>query len=168
MKFLDYIDSISEWSGKILRLLAYILTATVLFEVMMRYIFNNPTDWAFDTVMMMNTGLFLGGAAYVTLTNRHIKVDVIFNRFPRRIQIAIDLIYYIVFFFPLVLTMVWFGSKFAYMSWAWGEISNTSTWGEKIWFWKAIIPASFFLLLLQGIVEFIRTIMSWKEARNVT
>ena len=118
--------------------------------------------------MMMNTGLFLGGAAYVTLTNRHIKVDVIFNRFPRRIQIAIDLIYYIVFFFPLVLTMVWFGSKFAYMSWAWGEISNTSTWGEKIWFWKAIIPASFFLLLLQGIVEFIRTIMSWKEARNVT
>lgn len=168
MKFFDYIDSISEWSGKILRWLAYVLTATVLFEIMMRYIFNNPTDWAFDTVMMMNAGLFLGGAAYVTLTNRHIKVDVIFDRLPRRVQIAIDLIYYTVFFFPLVLTMIWFGSKFAYMSWTWGEISNTSTWGEKIWFWKAIIPASFFLLLLQGIVEFIRTIISWKGERNVT
>jgi len=162
MKFLSYIDTISEWSGKIIRWMAYVLTATVLVEVMMRYLFNHPTMWAFDTVMMMNAVLFLGGAAYVTLHKRHIKVDVLFNNFPYRVQIIIELIFYIAFFFPLVLTMVWFGTKAAYLSYTFGEISNTSTWGEKIWYWKGIIPAAFFLLLLQGIVEFIRTLMSWK------
>lgn len=164
---LHYIDTISEWSGQILLWLAYILTGTVLIEIMMRYIFNSPTNWAFDVTMMMNAGLFLGGAAYVSLHKRHIQVDVLLNQFPRNMQIAIDLIAYIFFFFPFVLTMVWFGSKAAYMSWIFGEISNTSTWGERIWFWKAIIPISFFLLLLQGIAEFIRSLRSLRGERHV-
>lgn len=162
MKFLYCIDTVSEWGGKILRWLAYILTITVLIEVFMRYLFNNPTDWAFDTVMMMNAALFLGGAAYVTLHKRHIKVDVLYNSYPRTLQIAVDLIFYIVFFFPLVVVMVWFGIKAAHMSWLFGEISNTSTWGQKIWYWKAIIPAAFLLLLFQGIAEFIRILVSLK------
>lgn len=167
MKVMHCIDTISEWSGQILLWLAYILTGTVLIEVVMRYLFNSPTHWAFDVTMMMNAGLFLGGAAYVTLHKRHIQVDVLLNQFPRSIQIAIDILFYIVFFFPFVLTMVWFGTKAAYSSWVFQEISNTSTWGEKIWFWKAIIPISFFLLLLQGIVEFIRTLLSIKGDRHV-
>ncbi len=167
MKVLSYIDTLSDWSGRILQWLAYILTGAILIEVVARYLFNNPTIWAFDLVMILNAGLFLGGAAYVTLKKRHIKVDVLFSSFPRRVQVAIDLVFYIVFFFPLVLTMVWFGTKAAHMSWVYQEISNTSTWGEKIWFWKAIIPASFFLLLLQGIAEFIRTLLSWKGGSHV-
>ncbi len=167
MNLLNRIDSISNWSGKIIQWLSYVLTIVVLYEVMMRYIFNNPTIWAFDVTMIINVALFLGGLAYVTYKKAHISVDVLYNMFPRKVRIIIDLFCYILFFFPISLSMIWYGSRNAYVSFVSGTITNTSAWGEKVWFWKAIIPASFLLLFLQGIVEFIRTLMSWKGDNNV-
>jgi TRAP-type mannitol/chloroaromatic compound transport system permease small subunit len=167
MKFLNSIDSFSNWTGNVIKWLLYVLTIIVLFEVLMRYLFNSPTNWAFDTTMIINCAIFMGGAAYITYKNAHIRVDVLYNMFPRRLKVIIDLIYYILFFFPVSLSMIWYGSRNAYRSFLSGTISNTSSWGEPVWIWKAIIPVSFFLLLLQGIVELIRTIMLWKGENHV-
>ena len=166
MRFFHYIDGISLWSGKIVRWLALILSIVVLYEVMARYLFNRPTVWAFDTAMMLNSAIFLMGGAYVLWENKHIRVDVIFNRFPHRIKVFIDLIFYIVFLFPLAIVMTWYGGKAAVLSWAGREISNTSQWGELIFYWRAVIPVAFFLLFLQAIPEFIRTLMSLRRKTN--
>jgi TRAP-type mannitol/chloroaromatic compound transport system permease small subunit len=160
MKIEDYIDRISLWSGDIVRWLAVVLTVVVLIEVFARYLFNSPTIWAFDSAMMIYSVMFLGGAAYVLLIRTHIRVDVIFNMLPRRTQSILDLIYYIVFFFPYAFVMIWYGSKIAYFSTLAGEISNTSQWLEPIWPWRWVIPAGFILFLLAGIAEFIRLIKS--------
>jgi TRAP-type mannitol/chloroaromatic compound transport system permease small subunit len=160
MKIEDYIDRISLWSGDIVRWLAVILTVVVLFEVSARYIFNSPTRWAFDTAMMLYSAMFLGGAAYALLIKSHIRVDVIFNMLSRRTQLILDLIYYIVFFFPYAFVMIWYGSKIAYLSTLAEEISNTSQWLEPIWPWRWLIPVGFFFFLLQGISDFIRNIKS--------
>ena len=86
MKIEDYFDRISIWSGNIIRWLAVVLSIIVLIEIFARYIFNNPTIWAFDTAMMLYSAMFLFGAAYVLLIKTHIKVDVITNMLPRRTQ----------------------------------------------------------------------------------
>jgi TRAP-type mannitol/chloroaromatic compound transport system permease small subunit len=163
MIFFHYIDIISDWSGRIVRWLALILSLVVLYEVIARYVFNRPTIWAFDTAMMLNSGIFLMGGAYVLWEKKHITVDVISRRFPQRIQALIDLIFYLVFLFPYAIVMVWYGGKAAAMSWAAREISNTSQWGELIFYWRAIIPVAFFLLFLQAIPELIRTIVSLRR-----
>jgi TRAP-type mannitol/chloroaromatic compound transport system permease small subunit len=160
MKIEDYIDRISLRSGEIIRWLAIVLTVVVLYEVFARYLFNAPTIWAYDAAMMIYSVLFLGGAAYVLVVKTHIRVDVIFNMLPHRTQMILDLIYYIVFWLPYSLVMIWYGSKMAYLSTLAEEISNTSQWLEPIWPWRWVIPAGFLLLLLQGIAEVIRTIKS--------
>jgi TRAP-type mannitol/chloroaromatic compound transport system permease small subunit len=162
MKIEDYIDRFSIWSGNIIRWLAVILTVVVLYEVVARYLFNAPTIWAFDTAMMVFSVMFLFGAAYVLQIKAHIKVDVIQNMLPRRVQLILDLIYYIVFFFPFLCVMVVFGSKIAISMTIAGEISNTSQWLEPIWPWRWVIPVGFFLLLLQAVAEFIRLIKSFR------
>jgi TRAP-type mannitol/chloroaromatic compound transport system permease small subunit len=163
MRFLRCIDGISIWSGKIFRWLGLILSLVVLYEVTARYLFNRPTIWAFDTAMMLYSMLFLSGGAYVLWDKRHIRVDVIFNRFSPRTQRIIDIVFYVVFFFPFVIVMIVYGYKSAAMSWAAREISNSSQWGEPIYQWRAMIPAGFVLLLLQGIAEFIRTVRTLWE-----
>jgi TRAP-type mannitol/chloroaromatic compound transport system permease small subunit len=162
MKIEDYIDRFSIWSGNIIRWLAVILTVVVLYEVVARYLFNAPTIWAFDTAMMVFSVMFLFGAAYVLQIKAHIKVDVIQNMLPPRVQLILDLIYYIVFFFPFLCVMVVFGSKIAISMTIAGEISNTSQWLEPIWPWRWVIPVGFFLLLLQAVAEFIRLIKSFR------
>jgi TRAP-type mannitol/chloroaromatic compound transport system permease small subunit len=160
MKIEDYIDRISIWSGNIIRWLAVVLTAIVLLEVVARFLFNRPTIWAFDAAMMIYSAMFLFGAAWVLQIKAHIKVDVIQNMLPLRTQLILDLIYWIVFFFPFLFVMIWWGSKLAINMTIAGEISNTSQWLEPIWPWRWVIPVGFLFFLLQGIAEFIRTIKS--------
>jgi len=163
MKLLHWIDSVSIWSGKIFRWLGFILSLVVLYEVIARYLFNRPTIWAYDTTMMLYSMLFLFGGAYVLWEKRHIRVDVIFDRFSPRTRSIIDIIFYVVFFFPFVIVMIIYGYDSALMSWEAREISNTSQWGEPIYQWRAMIPVGFALLFLQGMAEFIRTIRALKE-----
>lgn len=160
MKIEDYIDRFSIWSGNIIRWLAVVLTVVVLYEVIARYLFIAPTIWAFDTAMMIYSTMFLFGAAWVLQIKAHIKVDVIFNMLPRRTQVILDLIYYIVFFFPYLFVMIVFGTKIAISMTIAREISNTSQWLEPIWPWRWVIPVGFLLLLLQAVAEFIRLIKS--------
>ena len=168
MRFLHYIDTMSIYAGKIFRWMALIISLVVLYEVFSRYILNNPTIWAFDTTMMLYSLLFIFGGAYVLWEKRHIRVDVIFNRFSLRTQAIIDIVFYVVFFFPYAVVMIWFGSKVAYMSTIAREISNTSQWGEPIYPWRWLIPAGFLLLALQGIPEFIRTLHQTRRKSNDT
>jgi len=166
MKIEDYFDRISLWSGNIVRWLAIALSVVVLAEVIARYLFNHPTDWAFDTAMMVYSAMVMGGAAYVLLIKTHIKVDVITNYLPLRAQYILDIIYYIVFFFPYLFVMIGWGTKLAISMTIVGEISNTSQWLEPIWPWRWFLPAGFFLLLLQAVAEFIRLIKSLKALRT--
>ena len=160
MKILDCIDAIGEWSGLITRWLGLVLCLVVIFEVLSRYLFNSPTIWAFDTAMMLTSTVFLMGSAYVLKHNAQIKVDVLYNMMPKKGRFIIDMVFYLLFFFPFTISMTWFGGKAALWSLKVNEISNTSQWGESIWWWKAVIPLSFLLLTIQGVAEFIRVLDS--------
>lgn len=156
MMFLSYIDAIGKWSGMLVRWLGLLLSLVVVFEVIARYMFNRPTIWAFDTAMMLSSTMFLLGSAYVLKENAHIRVDVIYNLLPAKVRRIIDIAFYLFCFFPFTIVMVWFGTKATMVSWASREISNTSQWGEPIYWWRAMLPLAFFLLLLQGTTEFVR------------
>ena len=160
MKILDRIDSLSVWSGLIVRWLALGLSLVVIFEVAARYLFNSPTIWAFDTAMMLTSILFLMGGAYLLQEDAHIRVDVLYNMLPQRAKHIVDILFYITCFFPFTLVMILYGAKAARFSFNSGEISNTSQWGEPIFWWRAMLPLAFFLLLLQGISKFTRILCS--------
>lgn len=160
MKILHWIDCIGEWSGLVVRWLGIALSLVVIFEILSRYLFNKPTIWAFDTAMMLTSMLFLLGAAYVLKHDAHIKVDVLYNLMPQKIRLAIDVVFYVVFFFPFTISMVWYGSRAARLALISNEISNSSQWGESVWWWKAMIPLAFALLTLQGVAEFVRILGS--------
>ncbi|WP_461210704.1 TRAP transporter small permease subunit [Desulfocurvus sp. DL9XJH121] len=164
MKILHWIDAMGEWSGLLSRWLGLALSVVVIFEVMSRYLFNKPTIWAFDTAMMLTSMLFLLGSAYVLKHDAQIKVDVLYNLMPKSGRIAVDIIFYLFFFFPFTLSMVWFGAKAAHWSWVAHEISNSSQWGEPIFWWKGMVPLAFLLLTIQGIAEFIRILGSMKQS----
>ncbi len=158
MRVLACIDAVSDWSGRIARWLGLFLSLAVIYEVMSRYLFNSPTIWAFDVAMMLTSILSLVPAAYLLKENAHIRVDVLLNLFPVRLQQAIEAAFYLVFLFPLSLVMIWYGFRATRFAWAASEISNTSQWGEPIAWWKGVIPLAFLLLFLQGVAQFIRVL----------
>jgi len=153
------IDTISEWTGRLMWPLILALIGVVAYEVMLRYIFNRPTIWAFDVEYMLGGFFWMIGFAYCLKHRGHVRVDFFYNRLPPRGQAIIDLGFTLVMFFPAFGLLVRRMVPWVQFSWSAHERSLFGYWYPPIYPWKTAILVSFSLLLLQGIAEFIRSLL---------
>lgn len=151
---LTIIDKISTWSGKILSFLLLVMTAIVVFEVIMRYAFNAPTIWVNELSSYLLVAMGFLAGAWVLFNDEHVNVDIIRRRFSPRKGAIVDLVTYL-FFFLFVGIMLWQGSRLTGQSIAWKEHSD-SAWAPYLWPIKLTIPVGAGLILLQGLAKYIR------------
>jgi TRAP-type mannitol/chloroaromatic compound transport system permease small subunit len=153
-----FINKLSMWIGHAFAWCILVLTFAVSYEVFVRYVLRDPTAWAFDVSYIMYGALFMMAGAYTLSRDAHVRGDVFYRLWPPRVQAGVELVLYILFFFPGVLALVYAGYDYAAESVGWGEASINSPAGVKIYPLKIILPVSAFFLLLQGIAESIRCI----------
>ena len=84
------IDRISTLLGRVAEVVVVLLIASMLYEVVARYVFGAPTLWAFDIAYMSTGALFVLGAAQALRQDAHVRIDVLSSRFPARVRGAID------------------------------------------------------------------------------
>ncbi len=161
-KVIKAIDSISTWIGIPSSWLNMVLTFVVCYDVTARYLFNAPTDWAFDYAIQLYGTAFMLCGAYALAQNNHVRCDMVYRLLPVRIQAAIDLAMYFIFFFPGIIALVWSGYRFAETSWRFGERSVAVPSGPPIYFFKTVIPIAGALIALQGIGELLRCVVAMK------
>jgi TRAP-type mannitol/chloroaromatic compound transport system permease small subunit len=164
-RFLHFIDSLSAWVGKSFGWLILVLTFGVSYEVFVRYVLRAPTTWAFDVSYITYGALFLMAGAYTLSRNAHVRGDMIYRLWPPRVQASIDLVLFIIFFFPAVLALMYSGWFFAEFSIRFREVSIFSPAGVPVFPLKALIPVTGMLLLIQGIAEVIRCILCIRTGR---
>lgn len=162
-KLLLSVDRISTWVGQAFSWLVVVLTLQVSWEVFSRYVLNEPHAWSFDAMIMLYGTMFMMAGAYTLAKNGHVRGDVLYGFFPPRVQAALDLVLYIVFFIPGVVALVWAGYHYASESWAINEHSTITLDGPPIYPFKTVIPVAGAFLLLQGIVEIIRCIICLRQ-----
>jgi len=72
------ISRFSQFSGLAIAQLYLVIAAITLWEVFTRYVLDAPTQWAFETVMVLCATAWMVSAGYVTLKNRHIGITVFY------------------------------------------------------------------------------------------
>lgn len=159
--FTEWVDRISEATASVIIYLVVLLTAVLGYEIAARYLFNSPTKWAFDTSYMIGGTFFLFGEAFALKNNRHVRIDIFYGRFSPKTRAAIDLIFYLLFFFPLWIGMLVYLYPYVLFSWQVQERSMQSYWQPIIYPFKTLMPIGIFLLLLQGLAEFLRDITTF-------
>jgi len=156
LNWIHSIESLSQWIGKAFGWCILILTLSVSYEVFVRYLLNSPTVWAFDMMVQMYGALFLMAGAYTLAQDAHVRGDVFYRLFPVRWQARVDLLLYIIFFFPGMMALFWYGWEIAADSWRYKEVSWNSPARIQIYFFKSLIPISGLLLMVQGVAEIAR------------
>ncbi|WP_136657882.1 TRAP transporter small permease subunit [Nitratireductor sp. XY-223] len=159
------IEGFSQWVGRAFGWCILILTLSVSYEVFVRYVLNAPTVWAFDMMVQMYGALFLMAGPYALAQDSHVRGDVIYRLFPVRWQARIDLVLYIIFFFPGMLALFWYGWEIASDSWRYQEVSWNSPARIQIYFFKTLIPLAGALLMLQGIAEIMRCWLAMRSGQ---
>ena len=159
------IDQLSRMVGHVFAWCIIILTFGTSYEVFVRYLLNAPTSWAFDLSYILYGGLFFMAGAYTLSRGGHVRADMFSRLWPPRVQASVELLLYITFFFPGVISMIIAGWQYAYDSFRIREMSINSPIGIPIWQIKMMIPIGATLLSLQGIAEVLRCILCLREGQ---
>ncbi len=158
-KILLTIDRISTFAGQAVSWLIIGLTFLITYEVFVRYALDSPHQWAFDIMLQMYGTLFMMSGAYTLSKNGMVRGDVLYSFLPVRVQAALDLSLYIIFFLPGVTALCWAGYTYAGESWAMFEHSSITATGPPVYPFKTIIPIAGAFILVQGIVEIVRCVL---------
>ena len=123
------IDQLSKTVGHAFAWCGLVLTIGTCYEVLVRYVLNDPTSWAFDLSYLMYGALFFMAGAYTLSRGGHVRADMFYRLWPERVQAAVELTLYVLFFFPGILAMVIAGWGYGHESFAIKEVSVTPAAG---------------------------------------
>jgi len=163
MKFILTIDRFNAALGKAFGWYILILTFGTTYDVSMRYLFRDPTIWSYDLSYNMYGALFIMAGAYTLGRDGHVRGDFIYRLLPEKWQAGIDLVLFIIFFFPGVLALTFAGYIYAGESWRYHEVSVFSPADIPIFPLKTLIPAAGATLLLQGLAGVGRCIICLRD-----
>jgi len=149
--------------GKSVSWLIIFLVLVMCVDVFLRYGFNTSNTWMIDLEWQSFSVFFLLGAAPALLTDRHVRVDLIYERFPAQRKALVDALGTLVFLLPWCLVMLWTQWDYLLVSWAIGEGSPDPNGLPARYIVKAAIFLGFLLLTFASIIRLTKDLMTlWK------
>lgn len=153
-RFNRFISRLNGFSGELVAYWSVIAVFVYYYEVVARYLFNSPTNWAHESMFLMFGAQYLIAGGFCLRENAHVRVDVIYTHLPKRAQAIMDLITSI-FFFIFVVTLLVTGWIFFRDAFSIREVSFTE-WGIQYWPVKFALPMGAVLLLIQGLAQLVK------------
>jgi TRAP-type mannitol/chloroaromatic compound transport system permease small subunit len=159
------IDTFSLWTGRVVCLLLIPMLASMVYEIIARKFFIAPTLWAYDISRMTMGAMFMLGAGYVLLKGVHIRADFLYRLMPERNQGRVDLILYLVFYFPSMGLFFWVTGEYAMDAIRTGETSMDTAWMPILWPARLAMPVGAAFLLIQGVSEALKCVYAIGKGR---
>lgn len=150
------IDKLNARVAKIISWVILLIIGATVYEVIMRYIFNAPTSWAFEFNYLAHGPYFLLLGAYAFANDAHVNVDIFSDRLSPRGQAVLTAFTMPIFFFFVAMMFI-YGGRFALNSLSFHE-RLSSAWAPPVYPIKMVIPVAAGLLFLQGVAKFIRSL----------
>ena len=163
-RFVNAIDRFTEAVGRVVAWLIIPMVLSLVWEVTARYGFNAPTEWAYDMTFMLYGTFFMLGSAWTLQRGGHIRTDSFYSKWTSRTRARVDLVCYLVLFFPAIAIFGWLSWEFFVKSYGQNERIVTSPWLPIVWPFKFMMPLAAVLLLLQGVAECVRC---WAHAFGI-
>ncbi len=161
------INHINAWLAIYIRWLLYVLMIIIVYDVVLRYIFRAPTAWSFHISYMIGGTICVMGAAYTLQINKHVSIDIISRLFPIRTRSIINTILMGILFFPSIFLITRYSWIRAIQAWSILEKGSYGFWYPPLYPYRTIIAIGFTLLLIQGLVVFIRDIYFLVKNENL-
>lgn len=157
LAFSRAIDSINRKVGQWVAWLILLAVIVSTVNAIVRKLFNVSSNAWLELQWVLFGAVFLICAAWTLQVKEHIRIDIVNNLLPKRVQQWIDLLGHLLFLLPFCALMVYHSGPFFIRSYQVNE-QSLSAGGLPQWPAKGLVIIGFFLLLLQGISEVIKQI----------
>ncbi|MCO6363362.1 TRAP transporter small permease subunit [Paracoccus sp. 08] len=151
---IDRVTTLIGRSVAWLILLAVVISAV---NAVVRKVFSMSSNAWLEAQWYLFGAAFMLASAWTLLENEHIRIDVIYGRWSRRVQHWIDLLGTILFLMPFTTVMLWLTWPALMGSVRTGEISMNAG-GLPLWPARGVLVVGFGLLFAQGLSEIVKKI----------
>jgi TRAP-type mannitol/chloroaromatic compound transport system permease small subunit len=155
-KVLRVIDSISGYTGGFVKWICYVLILVVIFDVVARYVFNEPTIWGYDTSLMIGAALYSLAFCYTQRYRSHVRVDVLYTHLSQRKKAVVDALGTLLVHLPLIGLLTYESWKWAVKAWVIQERMVETYWYPPAGPVRTVVAIAFALLFFQLIAELVR------------
>ena len=167
------IDNVARWSGRVVAWLIVPMVLSLCYEVVARYFFNAPTQWAYDMTFMLYGSFFMLGAAFTLQRKGHVRTDSLYAGWSPRRQALVDLGGHLLMLLPFAGVFVFVGWGYFVKAYTTNETFVSSSWQPITWPFKLAMPVAGALLLIQGFSECLKCLHTlrhgkWPDARATT
>lgn len=159
-KMVNFIDFLSEKIGRGVGWLTTSMVLLVFYDTVMRYAFNKGNVALQELEWHLFAVVFLIGAAYTLKEGGHVRVDILFIRFSEKTKAWVDLFGTVFLLIPFACIIIYSTQKFIGNSWAVKEVSPDPGGLPMRYLLKAMIPAGFVLLIIQGLSQIGKCLMT--------
>ena len=157
LKLSRRIDALTERVGQAALWLVLVVVLVSALNAVMRYTIDYSSN-AFLEIQWYLFGLiFLSCGGYTFLRNEHVRIDLVSGHFSKRGQTWIDIFGIVFFLMPIAVAIMLLSWPVFIHAIESSEMSN-SAGGLIVWPARLMIPAGFFLLIVQAISELIKRV----------
>ncbi len=162
LNFISKIDTFTEYTGKCISSLVIILVLLVGYDVSMRYLFNSGSIAIQELEWHLFSIIFLLGSAYTLKHNEHVRLDIFYNsKFMNETTRAwFDVLGTLLILLPFCLLIIVSAWPFVTQAYIHNETSPDPGGLSARWLIKSAIPLGFFMLLMQGVAEALKKLLS--------
>ena len=145
------IEGIIRFIGQAVSWLNIVLVVLIVVDVVLRATLDQTAVWVTEVQWHLFALIFLLGAPYALQKDRHVRVDLFYEKFGAKEKRSVNFWGTLVFLLPWCLLLIITGWGYAYESFLNGEGSPNPGGLPTFFPIKLMIPLMAFLLLLQGI-----------------
>ena len=157
------IDASSDLIGRSTAWLTVGMVLLMALIVALRYLFQTGSIAMQESVIYVNALIFTLGAAYTLKEQGHVRVDIFYNRLGVKQKALVDLLGGLVFLLPFAGFIIWESWDYVSVSWRIKESSAELSGLPYVYLLKATIISLALLLIIQGISEILKAIVSIRQ-----
>lgn len=157
--FAAFVDGMNARIGSGLSVLVWFVAIVCAIVVVLRYGFLISFTWMQELYVWIHAVVFLAGASYAMLLNAHVRVDILYNKWPLRTRSVFEIIGAIVFTLPWLIVLAWLTWPFINDSWKILEGSSQPNGMPGVYLLRTMLILFSALMTLQCLAVIARGIL---------
>ncbi|KZD09022.1 TRAP transporter small permease subunit [Oceanibaculum pacificum] len=158
-RFAAGIDALSDRIGQALVYLVWSTAIVCAVVVLLRYALHVTFAWMQDLYVWIHAVVFLLGTVYAMRCNAHVRVDILYAKWPVRRRALVECIGVLVFTLPWMAALAWLTWPFVLSAWAIQEGSPQPNGMPGVYVLKSVLLLFCLLVGLQGLAVLARGIL---------
>ncbi len=156
MKLSYLFERLSKYAGLSAAILVLVLSLLVAYDALMRYLFSEGSIALQELEWHLFDILFLLGLSYALKHDKHVRVDIFFERYSLDTRAIVQILSMLLLVIPFALLMIVDAYDMTVQSYVQHEVSADPGGLGSRWIIKAVLVLGFVLLIMQAVSEVLK------------